>query len=314
MAINEANQVVGVSEVIAGGSLTPTLWEVDLDGNAVGAPATLEPLVAGGFAAGQDINDSGVVVGSAANAAGSLRAVAWADPLAAPATLQSLTPAGFSAAYAINNDGRIVGEAENSGGLFQAVYWQRSAGGAITGPFVLPGTPAGWEAGAYAVNSGNMIAGELIDAAGISHAALWQWDAASSTYTRVDLATIAGFAHAVALGLNDPAAGEDLAVVGEVIDDGLGGETHAVRWSVGATVTVTDLGTANRTSSAAAVNAAGTAAGFEENATGTSLASVWSAAGANTGLFTTASQAFDINGNNLVVGRNGSAGFVKRVN
>jgi len=230
-----------------------------------------------------------------------------------------LTPGGFAAAYGINDTGRIVGSAENSDGLWQAVRWQRDvASGSLTGPFVLPGVPAGWEAEAYAVNADDTIAGELIDGEGISHAVIWQLNGAS--YVRVDLTGFAAFAHSLALDLNSPAVGDPLVVAGEVGDDGLSALTQAVQWSVDmttvpATVTASaNLGVAGKSSSAAAVNAAGRTAGWEESATGISQAATWDGLSPAAILTASDSQAFDINVNNLVVGRSGELGFVKLAN
>ena len=311
-AINDNNQIVGSAEAVAGGTLQPTFWLVNDEGAATVAPTAMATLFAGGFAAAHDINSAGVIVGMAANTDTSIRAVVWADKDAAPALLQGLTPGGFAAAYGINDSGRIVGTAENDDGLLQAVRWQRAIDGTLSGPFVLSGVPAGWEAEVNAVNADNTIAGELIDTAGISRAVLWQL--LGGSYVRLDLAVPAGFEHAVAVDLSSSAAGAPLIVVGEVADDGLGGLTQAVRWSVeGGTVTVTNLGSVDRSSGAVAVNNAGRAAGWEKNAS-VDLATVWNNSTGKSALLITDSQAFDINNNNLIVGRDASQGFVKLAN
>jgi probable HAF family extracellular repeat protein len=315
-AINDDNQIVGSAEAEAGGVLKPTFWLVDNQGAATVAPTEMDSLVVDGFAAAHDINAAGVIVGHAANTDTSLRAVVWGNKDAAPALLNSLAGGFFAAAYGISDTGRIVGTSENIDGLLQAVRWQRdTVTGTLTGPSVLPGVPAGWEAEANAVNADNHIAGELVDAAGISHAVVWQWDGVSS-YTALNLPVPVGFDHAVALDLNSPVAGQPLLVVGEVSDDGLSGLTHAVRWSIAAgnIVTITDLGTTDRSSSASAVNIAGRAAGWENNASSVSLATSWNNPTGKATLIATDSQAFDINNNNLVVGRSASQGFVKLAN
>ena len=118
----------------------------------------------------------------------------------------------------------------------------------------------------------------------------------------------------MAVDLSSSAAGAPLIVVGEVADDGLGGLTQAVRWSVeGGTVTVTNLGSVDRSSGAVAVNNAGRAAGWEKNAS-VDLATVWNNSTGKSALLITDSQAFDINNNNLIVGRDASQGFVKLAN
>lgn len=315
-AINDNNEIVGSAEAEAGGLLKPTFWLVDNAGAATVAPTAMDTVVVDGFAAAHDINAGGVIVGNAANIDTSLRAVVWGNKNAAPALLNSLAGGFFAAAYGINDTGRIVGTSENIDGLLQAVRWQRAVDGTLTGPSALPGVPAGWEAEANAVNADNHVAGELVDAAGISQAVVWQWDAVSSSYTALNLPVPVGFDHAVAFDLNSPAAGQSLLVVGEVSDDGLSGLTHAVRWSIDASnnVTVTDLGTTDRSSSASAVNNAGRAAGWENTASTVSLATSWNNPTGKAVLIATDSQAFDINNNNVVVGRSASQGFVKLAN
>lgn len=312
-AINDGNQIVGTAEAAAGAALQPAFWLVDNEGAATVAPTALATIFPGGFAAAHDINSTGVIVGMAANTDTSIHAVVWANKDAAPTLLQSLSPGGFAAAYGINDNGRIVGTAENGDGLLQAVRWQRDAGGTVTGPFVLSGVPAGWEAEAYKVNADGTIAGELISTEGISSAVIWQLVA--DAYVRLDLPGVAGLEHAMALDLASTAAGTPLLVVGEVADAGLGGLTQAVRWTIdGVVVTRTTLGSAGHSSSAAAVNTAGRAAGWENSTSTVSQATVWGNPTGKTTLISTNSQAFDLNNNNLVVGRNGSQGFVKLAN
>ena len=315
-AINDSNQIIGSAEAVAGGTLKPAFWLVNDEGAATVAPTTMATIFAGGFASAHDINSAGIIVGMAANTDTSIRAVVWADKDATPALLQGLAPGGFAAAYGINDNGRIVGTAENGAGLLQAVRWQRAVDGTLSGPFSLPGVPAGWEAEANAVNADNTIAGELIDIDGISQAVLWKLDEGTGVYTRLDLTLPVGFAHAVAIDLSSPAAGTPLVVVGEMADDGLGGLTQAVRWSIdGANnITVTNLGTVDRSSGVAAVNNAGRAAGWENTTAAVNLATVWSNPTGKSALFTADSQAFDINNNNLIVGRTASQGFVKLAN
>lgn len=313
-AINNNNQIVGAAEAVLGGLLKPAFWQVDDLGATTVAPSTLAAVVADGFAAAFGLNNDGVIVGVVGTATvGNNQAAVWANKDASPTQLPLLAPFSPSAAYGISPSGRIVGTAENADLLLQAVRWERAVNGSVTGPFLLPGVPAGWESEAYAINDDDTIAGELIDAEGISRAVLWRFNGTS--YVRVDLTAILGFANAVAFGLNSPAAGQPLLVVGEVSDDGLGGETHAARWSVnGATITADDLGNNNRGSSAAAINTAGLAVGYEESVTDVQQASTWAIPTLKSILIDTDSQAFGLNNNNLVVGRSGTQGFVKRVN
>ncbi len=313
-AINNNNQIVGVAEEVLGGPLKPAFWQVDNLGATTVAPSTLAAVVADGFAAAFGLNNGGVIVGVVGTAtAGINRAAVWSNKDAPPTQLPLLAPSSPSAAYGISPSGRIVGTAENADRLLQAVRWERADDGSVTGPFILPGVPPGWESEAYAINGDNTIAGEMINADGQSLAVLWRFN--GSTYDRVDLPAIVGFANAIAFGLNTPAAGQPLLVVGEVSDDGIGGETHAARWSVnGATITATDLGNNNRGSSAAAVNTAGLTVGYEESVADVQQASVWAIPTLKSILVETDSQAFGVNNNNLVVGRSGSQGFVKRIN
>lgn len=313
-AINNNNQIVGVAEAVLGGLLKPAFWQVDDLGATTVAPSTLAAVIADGFAAAFGLNNDGVIVGVVGTSTvGINRAAVWTNKDASPTQLPLLAPSSPSAAYGISPSGRIVGTAENADRLLHAVRWERAADGSVTGPFVLPGVPIGWESEAYAINDDNTIAGELIDAEGISRAVLWQFNGTS--YERIDLTAIIGFANAVAFGLNNPAAGQPLLVVGEVSDDGLGGETHAARWSVnGAIITAADLGNNNLGSSAAAINTAGMAVGYEESVADVQQASTWAIPTLKSILIDTDSQAFGVNNNNLVVGRSANQGFVKRVN
>lgn len=310
IAINDFNEIIGAAAPAAGETLQPAFWMVDGVGAPTGAPALLAALVEDGFAAPFGLNNDGVIVGIAANAVGTIRAVVWADDTSAPTVLPSLAPGAPAAAYDINSSGRIVGEAENADGLLIAVRWARDSGGTVTGPFALPGVPAGWEAAAYAINSDGTIAGELIDIDGISRAALWFGDAGS--YVRFDLPVDAiDSDHFVALGLNDPAAGQPLLVAGEGFDDGLTLQSRAMLWTVDEVATSSDLSANDLDSSAAAVNSAGNIVGWEGN--GTRLATNWPAGAAAVSLLTIESQALDINNNNLAVGIADGGGFVKLV-
>jgi uncharacterized membrane protein len=311
-AISEANQVVGAAESTAGGVLNPAYWEVNPDATAIVAPTMLAPLVPGGFANALDIN-SGVIVGMAANVGGGIRAVVWANRDAAPVQLQSLTPGGSASAFGINGSGLIVGEAENGASVHKAVIWQRANDGTLTGPFTLPGVPTDWESSAYDVNEDGVIAGEIIDVSGISQAVLWE--PAGASFTRRDLGVQSGFDHSVALGLNTPAPGQPLLVAGEVSVNAINGAVSAVRWAVDSSVTLTQLGAPSRDSSATAVNAEGRFAGWEDSASNVMQASTWTISpAAKSVLVTTDSQAYDINGVNIVVGRRGLLGFVLRAN
>ncbi|WP_429886152.1 hypothetical protein [Geoalkalibacter halelectricus] len=301
-AINDGNLIIGSSEIEAGGTLKPVWWQVDADGRVIRAdePLALHPRSL--FAAALGLNNNELIVGMA----GVDRAAAWAGVDALPVLLPTLAGGGDTAAFAVNGSGRIVGEAENNAGFFRAVYWQQAGDGTITMQPVLPGVPAEWDAAAYAINNSNTIAGELIDASGISRAAIWRL--VGGNYVRLDLPTLADYTHAAALGLNNPAPGEPLLVVGEVAE---GIEVRAVAWEVAADGSVSaaiDLGANGLDSRAEAVNDAGLIAGWEND-----RAVVWETA-VPTRLLNVDSKAFDINNENLAVGRKGNQGFVIRVN
>lgn len=297
-AINDNNLIIGSAETAAGGILQPVKWRINPDGSVATAAEALQPLVAGGFAAAMDVNDTDVIVGIAANAAGASRAVVWSPGVAVPSSLPLLIPGGFTAAYAINNGGRIVGEAETADGDIVAVRWDRNpTTGALTGPLALPG---GGEGAAYAINANGDIAGEHIATTGESGAVVWRLE--NDAYVRTDLASLAGFPQATALGISNAAAGP--IVVGMVAGAGADGAFQAVQWDLAAGTTPTQLGSAD--SSAEAVNDAGIAVGDQND-----RAYQWSPSGQ--ALFTASSAAYDINNNDLIVGRSGSQGFVKLV-
>ena len=308
-AINNVNQVVGAAEITAGGILQAALWEVDPDGTSGVAPKSLAALVPGGFAAAFDLNESGSIVGSAIDAQGRTRAVLWVDADQPPVTLPG-RGGQFAAAYSINETGRIVGVAENTDDILEAVWWQLGENAAVSGPSFFTAGPQGWEAAAYAVNAENHVAGELISPDGKSQAVLWHLDA--GVYARIDLPMPAeGFDHTVALALNSPLSGEPLLVAGEMSDDGAGGESRGVRWTLsnGTVTQALNLETTSISSSAEAINTSGMIAGWR--GTGP-RATVWIET-VPEALLTTESQAFGINDGNLVIGRSGPTGFVKRV-
>jgi uncharacterized membrane protein len=316
VAINNFNEIVGSAANAADETLRPAFWAVDNDGTAAVDPVLLGSLVENGFAAALGLNAEGVIVGMATDAAGNVRAVVWSDKDAAPTALQGFAGGTFAAAYGINDSGRIVGESQTGEGLFRAVRWQRAADGTVTGPFALPGVPPGWEAAAYAINANNDVAGEIISIEGISTAVVWQWTPAAGetpgSYVRRDLPTPDGSDNGVALALNNNGS-----VVGEGFDDGDTFEFVAIHWTLGDEIIMNSLKINDLESSAAAVNDAGRIVGWEELARGSEvpLATIWNPGPGFGGsvIYTTESQAFGINANNLVIGVRGTTGFVKKV-
>jgi probable HAF family extracellular repeat protein len=144
-ALNDNRVVVGES---ATGSYPAEAFKWD-DTNGTVA---LTPLAAGPSYA-HDINDSGVVAGSADDGAGNLHAVYWD----AGGTLHDLTVeqgnlgGSFSEAWGINESGEIVGVAEDASSNLHAVLWD----GATIKDLAL-----GANSIAYAISDSGAIAGQ----------------------------------------------------------------------------------------------------------------------------------------------------------
>ena len=304
--INDLNQVIGIAEVTAGAPFTAALWTVGGDGAATIAPTSLAPLSAGKFSAAFAIDEAGSVVGQA-DTGTRLVAVIWND-YAVPTVLPELAETGNYAAYAISDDGKlIVGSAVVGTGTTRAVIWAANdAGGFVTQPTVLPVNIFASDANPRPFSSANGIAragaNEILvvgeaEAGNTIHAALWRSTDGGAIFSPVDL----GAEH-IALAVNSARK-----IVGE------NDTTLApVSWQVNDQGVVAAPVTLSTAGSAVAVNENGRVAGWS----GTSdRATVWNGTTPAT-LFNTVSYAFGLNNDPqpLVVGRDGSQGFIKRVN
>lgn len=310
--INDSNEVIGFAATSAVGNFTAALWSVDTTGEATVTPTTLASLAGNTFSAAFSIDNAGNVVGQSAKGAGRV-AVLWRD--GAPVSPVELPPlaAGDSAAFGISPDGsRIVGEGTDATGTTRAVLWRVSPDGSVASPQLLPTnifvkiTPAGNLPVAFSsasdVNDFGFIVGEVEDGDGVLHAAVWE-PGTGNAYTPVDLSLVAE-AGSSAFGIN--AAGQ---VVGE--SQGAGGGTSAILWNKVVLYQRTAIASSG---SASDINDTGRIAGWETIA-GVNVAAVWNAfdPAAKTNLFAGESQTYAINAVNMVVGRSGSTGFIKRV-
>lgn len=305
--INDSNEVIGFASTTLVGNFTAALWAVNATGQATVAPTSLAPLAGNTFSAASSIDNAGNVVGQSAKGSGRV-AVLWRDGApAAPVELPALAT-GDSAAYGISPDGsKIVGEATDATGTVRAVLWRVNLDGSIAAPQILPTNifagnfPVAFSS-ASDVNDFGFIVGEVEDGNGVLHAVVWE-PGTGTVYTAVDLST--GIeAGSTALGIN--ASGQ---VVGE--SHGAAGATSAILWNKTVTYQRTPIVSAG---SAGDISDSGRIAGWETVA-GVNVAAVWNTAdlSAKTNLFTGESQAYSINVINMVVGRSGSIGFIKRV-
>lgn len=206
-----------------------------------GAAATLTTLgTTGGFkSSGQDINDSGQVVGDSDGAANS-PAFLFSNNV-----MTAVLPAGSlsGAANAINASGQFVGQAFNSAG--DNLAWLDS-GGAITSLGALPGDT---NSDAYAINSAGQVAGVSYGPDSVSRAFFY------SAGVMQSLGTLGGNI-SQAFALNNSAT-----VVGAST---LWGDSsqHAFSWTAGKMTNLGTLGGSN--SLATAINASGQIAGASQ--------------------------------------------------
>ena len=311
MALNDSNQIVGYAETAAGSEFRAAIWTVDANGGATAAPSALAPLVNHTFSAAFAVDAAGQAVGESRGALG-YSAVIWNSVVATP--LPSLVGGGGATAFGISPDGRfIVGQAEDPDFNLRAVIWSVDALGNIPAPVALPvdvfttGTltdplPSTFST-ASSVNDDGWVVGTAEDGDGVAHAVLWQPFGAA--FTTIDLRT-GGEESSSAFAINSlgQLAGESELVAGEFsavlwADDGTGEFKRA---------------TLEGTATASAINDSGRVAGA---ATAAPLATVWDSTltpATQVSLFNTDSQAYGINSDNLVVGRNGTAGFIKKIN
>lgn len=312
--INDAGQVVGFAETAAGSIFKAALWAVDTAGAATAAPVQLKPLGENTFSAAFALDAGGQAVGVSQDGAAFV-AVLWSQAAAEPIKLPSLAAGGNSVAFDISPDGTlIVGEAADASLTTRAVLWRVDDQGDVGDPQLLPvsfftkvtgqGTLFSTFSSASGVNNAGQIAGEVEDGEGALHAVIWEPTGAGG-YLAVDLRG-GGEVGSSAIAINT-----DGVVTGEW-EKSPGLFIPAI-WAK------TAEGEYKRTSlaeagSAAAVNDSGRIAGWSGIP---DQATVWKTAGLTSEtLFTTKSQAYGINdaAQPLVVGRQGSTGFIKRIN
>src|SRR5438034_689441 len=197
-AINDAGQVVGISE---GGS-GAFLWQN-------GVMTDLGNLGVAYYTVAWAINDAGQAVGGSSPDYGVEHAFLWSG-----GGMQDLGTLGGSAseARAINDAGQVVGWSLNASGATHAFLWQN---GTMTDLGTLPG---GYASYAYGINDAGQVVGTSEDSSGVTHAFLW------SGGTMIDLGTLGGCC-GEARGINDAHQ-----VVGGSAT--AAGFTNAVLWTV----------------------------------------------------------------------------------
>jgi uncharacterized membrane protein len=279
-----------------------TQWDVDVATGSAGAAVDLQPLAGETFSAAYDINDSGRAVGESSDNAGvDFVAVTWAPGSATPSLLPALSAGNWSAAYSVDNSGHIVGEAEDAGGIDRAVIWPSGS----TAPTMLTDNLGSLTSSAYDINGSGMVVGEVTDSTGVVRAALWMVDTDGVETGFADLGTALSLGGVSAIALKSRSG----TVVGEYED--ATGNAHAVEWTVdaaGAVTATTNLGAAGSESSASAVGGTRTV-GWIVSGTDT-VASLWDSRTTvptlSQSILTSAStfsQAYDINGAGIAVGR-----------
>lgn len=156
---DEAGELVGMEVVgISGGDAH--YWMLDADGNMLTAMAL--PLPAGAdpettVTAAKDINDEGIIVGSAGSS-GAGTAFFWPSFLESPTELR--LPDGFdgnATAININNNGLIVGWL-SSATEESIVVWGLKTDGDVVGPIVLGADAEVW---APDVNDAGIVVGTI---------------------------------------------------------------------------------------------------------------------------------------------------------
>jgi probable HAF family extracellular repeat protein len=240
VAINDAGQVVGVSET-ASGQLHGFLWHNGM--------MTDLGTLGGSFSAAVAINDAGQVVGVSQIASGQFHGFLWHNGV-----MTDLGTLGGSdtVAVAINASGQVVGRSVAADGHLHGFLWHN-------GVMTDLGTLGGSFSAAVALNKGGQVVGVSETANFELHGFLWQ------NGVMTDLGTPGGaFSEATAIN----AAGQ---VVGQ--SRTASGEDHAFLWQDGV---MTDLGTLGGSFSAAlALNEGGQVAGASQTASGQLHGFLW---------------------------------------
>jgi probable HAF family extracellular repeat protein len=231
--INQAGDVVGWSTGPAG---TRAFVYTD-----AGGMVALPGLADRPRAIARDINDEGVVVGSAnAGSTDIGHAVMWTDGLARD--LGTLGGGSFSEAQAVNNAGQVVGWSFTDGGngLTGVHAFLYTDGGGL-----LDLTPARDNGYAYDINDAGQVTGYMT-AFGGYHAFLWDGG-------EIDLGVLPQFAHSFGAAVN--ASGQ---VAGNVTS--ASGDTERLFRSMDGALQ--DLGGEGEHNAAFGINASGTVVGM----------------------------------------------------
>jgi len=254
VGLNDRGQVTGSVFVIQSGDFKAFRWSAATGVQALtGCCDTMW---------GNDINDAGVVVGTAQTSAavGSRGFVATGSSTTPLSILPGADPELSAGAVAINDVGQIVGESITSTFATHAVLW--SASGAIQDL----GTLGGTNSAAIDINdAGQVIGSSQTSGDATTHSFLW-----SSATGMQDLATLIDPNVTSVVEIND--AGQ---IIGTYTAPG--GESHAFLYTPGSGLR--DLGTLGGTTSApTGLNDNGDVVGSSTLEDGSTHAFLWTAA------------------------------------
>ena len=206
--VNNRGDIVGASQLVAGGPLVAVVWYAD------GTTRVLGTLHGVGASAGKEIGESGHVAGLSWNAQeGDFHAFLW-TPDGGMRDLGHLG-GGYSAASGVNGSDWVAGESNLSSGELRAVLWLGSAGWVELEPV------AGANSAASDVEADGRVVG-WSDAPGPLRAVVW-----GPNDLRIELGSVAGgeFDMGVAAAINR---------VGQVAgySTGPSGMPVATRWTL----------------------------------------------------------------------------------